>query len=294
MELVWSLVQPGSQAPVDFVNDPRMELVSYAQLKAFLKEEGLEPKDLQFASTKFALIGRAELFGIDLDPLLQVAAAWNGGMSEREAKRAAQEAADAAKAEADLAKAKAAREFEAAQVEAKLRVAEEEEARLKLQAKAKRAEDEAAARALAELEAKRAERLLLATRPRNDGSPNKQWSVTTPSKEVARISRKSVRRGTTLISPLDAQRERQAALGKLRKAFFTFQSHDAEPSTESGSEAGSKAGTEARTDGQADHAKDVRTVSPVASSKARGLLCWTCLSSAPFADVAHSMPPLTA
>ena len=56
--------------PVDYLSDPRIDLLSFSQVKAFLKANGVKPNDLQYASTKFALIAYAEKFHVKLEPLL--------------------------------------------------------------------------------------------------------------------------------------------------------------------------------------------------------------------------------
>ena len=76
MEILWSLLDPAPFVP--WLERKELNLVSYAHLKAYLVGEGLTPKDLQFATTKPALIERAEMLKIDLEPLLILAASWAG------------------------------------------------------------------------------------------------------------------------------------------------------------------------------------------------------------------------
>lgn len=71
MDALWGWVQEKVVAkPVDYLSDPRIDLLSFSQVKAFLKANGVKPNDLQYASTKFALIAYAEKFHVKLEPLL--------------------------------------------------------------------------------------------------------------------------------------------------------------------------------------------------------------------------------
>ena len=59
-----------SAMPVDYLTDSRVGNVTFMQLKKFLKDGGVEQKELFAASTKFALISLAERKELSLEPLL--------------------------------------------------------------------------------------------------------------------------------------------------------------------------------------------------------------------------------
>ena len=71
MQALWGWV-PGlkqDETP-DYLADERIHLVNFGQLKTFLKQNGVKPNDMQYASTKYALIAYAEKFKVKLEPLL--------------------------------------------------------------------------------------------------------------------------------------------------------------------------------------------------------------------------------
>ena len=88
MDALWGWV-PGlkKNEQVDYLADERIDLVNYGQLKVFLKAKGVKPNDMQYASTKYALIAYAEKFKVDLEPLLEQAdrAAFPEKYSQRDA-----------------------------------------------------------------------------------------------------------------------------------------------------------------------------------------------------------------
>lgn len=60
---------------VDHLADPRLGAVSVSRLRAFLKEEGASPRELERMTTKFSLVRVAEQASIDLEPVLSESAA---------------------------------------------------------------------------------------------------------------------------------------------------------------------------------------------------------------------------
>ena len=221
----------------DYLEDPRMNLVTYATLKAFL-EERLGRDVLDLATTRFALIEKAQQHHVSLAPLLE------------EMERTA---ADKKKAERRAAKAK--RDEEAARAAAEAKAREEEETTRKAEeavairkaAKQKAAAEVAAAHAAKQAaeEAKARDRASLTILEAEWAAEHAKYllhesikakvtahfEVGTPVANVGRMSRASINRGSVLRSPLEVQHDREAALQRLRSVFFVF-GHAPEVGTE--------------------------------------------------------------
>ena len=60
--------------PPDPIADERMGLVGYGKLKAYLLRQGVAPSEIEYDSTRFALVERALENGISLEPLFEEAA----------------------------------------------------------------------------------------------------------------------------------------------------------------------------------------------------------------------------